>query len=151
MDAVTCRRCRRPLRSEASRAAGIGGRCAAIEAATQGLKPEQAGKAREVAADGGVVKVRPGVYRVSATSGEEAYVTAVTGQCTCPWGCRRASAAQKTCYHVAAARLAARPVLRPAPAPAPRRAIPLPPAPGDVWAALAAVGAVTADDMVPAF
>lgn len=104
-----CSRCRRPLRVSK----GIGPRCAAIEAATAGLKPEQAAKALEVIADHGVIATgHKGVYRVTATSGTETYLTALTGHCSCPWGCRRHSALAKTCYHVAAARLTAKPLIR---------------------------------------
>ena len=106
-ETITCKRCHRPLTSTGSRAAQMGPRCAAIEAATAGLKPEQAGKALEVIADGGVKRVRNGVYQVASTSGETVYLTSVKGICNCPHGLRAASVAR--CYHVAAARLAAKP------------------------------------------
>lgn len=104
---VKCRRCKRPLTASAS--AGIGPRCAAIEAATQGLKPEQAEKALELVADGGVVKVRKSVYAVASGDGERTYLACVNGNCTCAWGLKRTSAMKKTCAHVAAAILKARP------------------------------------------
>ena len=109
---ATCRRCRATLTAPASVAAGIGARCAAIEAATEGLKPEQTAKALELVADQGVTRVRRGVYQVTSADGTATYLTAVTGQCTCAWGCRRTSALAKTCYHVAAVKLTARPRLR---------------------------------------
>lgn len=143
---ATCRRCRATLTSPASVAAGIGPRCAALEAAMQGLSDRQRDKALEVLADGGVARVRDGVYRVSATSGEESYLVTLDGHCTCRWGACRVSALSKTCYHVAAARLAARPRLRPAKAlPAAPVAMPagdVPRLPGDVWGALEAMGAL---------
>jgi hypothetical protein len=108
---VKCSRCKRTLTSAASRALGIGPRCAAIEAAFRGLKPEQADKARELIADGGVVPTgHKGVYRIASGKGDAVYLTAVTGQCTCAHGLRVMTA--KPCYHVGAARLAAKPVQR---------------------------------------
>jgi hypothetical protein len=105
-----CERCRRPLKSASSRALGIGPRCAAIKAATKGLKPEQAEKVLEVIADGGVIATgRKGVYRVSSSKGDAAYLAHVNGNCTCAYGLRRTSAMSKTCFHVAAARLTAKP------------------------------------------
>lgn len=109
---VKCSRCKRALTSAASRLAKIGPRCAAIEAATRGLKPEQADKALELIADGGIAKVRDGVYRVTSTDGSASYLTSVNGNCTCAWGLRRTSAIAKTCYHVAAVKLTARPQIR---------------------------------------
>lgn len=109
---VKCSRCKRVLTSLASRLAGKGARCAAIEAATQGLKPEQADKALELIADGGIAPVRKGVYRVTSTDGESTYLTSVNGNCTCAYGLRRTKATAKTCYHVAAVKLTARPSIR---------------------------------------
>lgn len=108
---VKCRHCKRPLRAAASVAAKIGPRCAAIEAATEGLNVKQAEKALELVADGGVVKVRKNVFAVTAGEGEGHYLTALTGQCNCAWGLRRTSAEKKTCAHVGAAKLTARPRL----------------------------------------
>jgi hypothetical protein len=108
-----CERCHRPLKSASSRILGIGPRCAAIKAATEDLKPEQADKALELIADGGIVPTaHEGVYRVSSSKGDVVYLAAVTGQCSCAYGLRRLSGTAKTCYHVAGARLAARPVIR---------------------------------------
>jgi hypothetical protein len=107
---VKCSRCKRNLTSLASRLAGKGARCAAIDAATAGLKPEQADKALELIADGGIAKVRKGVYRVTSSDGESTYLTSVTGSCNCPHGLRAKTVAR--CYHVAAVRLTARPAIR---------------------------------------
>lgn len=106
---VKCSRCKRALTSAASVAAQIGPRCAAIEAATKGLNARQAEKAIELVADGGVVKVRKNVFAVTAGEGEGHYLTALTGQCNCAWGLRRASAEKKACAHVGAAILKAHP------------------------------------------
>lgn len=107
-----CRRCKRPLKSLASKLAGIGGRCAAIEAATEGLTSEQSSKALDLVSDGGVAKVREGVYQVTSSDGEATYLASVKGPCSCRWGLKRKSALTKVCVHVAAARLTARPVIR---------------------------------------
>ena len=109
---ATCRRCRATLTAPASVAARMGSRCAAIEAATAGLNAAQQAKALELVADHGVTPVRGSVYQVTSTDGTAVYLTAVTGQCTCAWGTRRTSAMAKTCYHVAAVKLTARPRLR---------------------------------------
>lgn len=108
---VKCRNCKRPLRSAASRAAGIGPRCAAIEAAFDGLNGKQRDKARDLIADNGVVKIRKGVYKVAANDGGAFYLTSVHGPCDCGWGLRRKSATTKPCAHVGAARLTAKPRL----------------------------------------
>jgi hypothetical protein len=107
---VKCSRCKRVLTSAASKFRRIGARCAAIEAATEGLKPEQTAKALELISDGGIVPVRKGVYRVTSTDGESTYLTSATGSCNCPHGLRAKTVAR--CYHVAAARLTARPAIR---------------------------------------
>jgi hypothetical protein len=99
-----CRRCKRhALRTPASRAAGIGARCAAIEAAFAGLSDKQADKARQLIIDKGIVKVRAGIYKMTAEGGEVTHTASVNGNCTCEWGIRRTSATKKTCYHVAVA------------------------------------------------
>lgn len=111
---VTCRRCRRPLRSVASRILGIGPRCAAIEAATEGLSPKQVEKMKQVILDGGVTPTRrPEVYRVAKEADGGVHIAHINGNCTCEWGLRRKSALSKVCYGVAAARLAHRPQIRP--------------------------------------
>lgn len=113
-ETVKCKRCKRPLTSLSSKLAGIGGRCAAIEAALGDLTADQQDKALEVIADGGVIETgRKGVYRVEASKGDTAYlVHAESGNCTCAWGLRHKSAAVKVCHHAGAARLKARPVIR---------------------------------------
>jgi hypothetical protein len=108
-ETVKCRHCKRPLRAAGSVAAGIGPRCAAIEAATKGLNAKQAEKAIELVADGGVVKIRKGVYAMPSSDGEGRYLTSVKGICNCPWGVKRTSAEKKPCAHVGAAILQARP------------------------------------------
>ena len=99
-----CRRCKRHnLRTPASRALGIGPRCAAIEAATAGLNDEQAAKALEAIADGAVVRTsRPGIAQVVSDDGTEVYTVSANGNCNCKWGVRRSSALIKTCWHPAA-------------------------------------------------
>ena len=97
-----CRKCKRTLRSATSIARGTGDRCAAIEAAFDGLSDKQADKARQLIVDGGVTRTsRKGIARVPAEATGEHYLTSVTGHCTCACGIRRKSATAKTCYHVA--------------------------------------------------
>lgn len=116
---VTCRRCHRPLTKSA--AAGIGPRCAAIEAATEGLSAKQVDKMEQLLADKAIVATsRKGVYKVVNEAGEVIHTCHVNGNCDCQWGLNRDSAGIKTCYHAAGAKLLARPVIRKtAPAPAP--------------------------------
>ena len=110
---VRCRKCHRTLRSAASIALGIGPRCAAIEAAFNGLNDKQQDKARQLIVDGGVARTsRKGIARVPSDETGEHYLTSVTGHCTCAWGIRRKSATTKTCYHVAVVRLEFTPRLR---------------------------------------
>jgi len=105
-----CRRChRKVLRSATSRAAGIGPRCAAIEAAFAGLSDKQRAKADQLITDKGIVKVRTGIYRAAGEDGHAEHIASVNGNCTCEWGRRRVSATTKTCYVVAVARLMAKP------------------------------------------
>ena len=108
-----CRRCHRALRSPASIALGIGPRCAAIEAAFNGLNDKQADKARQLIVDGGITRAsRKGIARVPSDENGRTYLTSVTGHCTCAWGLHRKSATTKTCYHVAVVRLEFAPLLR---------------------------------------
>lgn len=142
-----CRRCRRILKSAESAALGIGPRCAAIEAATDGLSEKQVDKLMQVILDKGVTPTnRKGVYRIAGEDGSAVHIAHVNGNCTCEWGRRRVSAATKPCYAVAAARLAARPVIRTRPQ-APAHA-PLTVPSDAIWAELAAMGAL---DEIPAF
>ena len=100
-----CGRCHRILRSPASIARGKGDRCAAIEAAFDGLSDKQRAKADQLITDKGIVKVRAGIYKMTAEGGEVTHTASVNGNCTCEWGVRRTSATKKTCYHVAVAKL----------------------------------------------
>lgn len=110
---VTCRRCHRVLTSPASRLAEVGPRCAAIEAATEGLNAKQIDKMMQLILDGAIVATsRKGVYRVVNEAGETVHLCHVNGNCTCEWGLRRKSAQTKVCYQVGAARLLARPQIR---------------------------------------
>jgi len=129
---VTCSRCGRQLRSAASVAAGIGPRCAAIEAATEGLNAKQLDKMAQLIIDQAIVATsRKGVYRVVNEAGEVTHTCHVNGNCTCEWGLRRKSAGAKVCYMAGAARLLATPLIRkPQPATAPVAL----PAADDVWA-----------------
>lgn len=131
---VACRRCRRPLRSACSIAAKIGPRCAAIEAATEGLNAKQLDKMAQLIIDKAIAATsRKGVFQVVNEAGEVERVCHVSGNCTCEWGQRRKSALTKVCYHVGAARLLATPLIRHrAPAPAPVAL----PASADIWAEL---------------
>jgi hypothetical protein len=99
---VRCERCHRPLTSPASRARGKGDRCAAIEAAFDGLSDKQRDKARQLIIDGGVTRTsRKGIALVPSDETGGHYITSVTGHCTCAYGVRRKTAMAKTCYHVA--------------------------------------------------
>jgi hypothetical protein len=110
---VTCRRCRRPLYSASSRILGVGPRCAAIEAATEGLSAKQVDKMKQVIIDGGVQPTsRPEVWRITNEAGTATHIAHVNGNCTCEFGLRRKSGLAKVCYGVAAARLMYRPQIR---------------------------------------
>lgn len=110
---VECRKCHRKLTAPASQAAGIGGRCAAIEAATEGLSAKQVDKMAQLIIDRAIVATsRKGIYKIVNEAGEVIHTVSVNGNCTCEWGLRRKSAETKVCYQVAAARLLATPVIR---------------------------------------
>lgn len=132
-----CRRCQRPLRSASSVALGIGPRCAAIEAATEGLNARQLDKMAQLILDKAIVRTnRKGVFHVVNEAGEVVHVTHVNGHCGCEWSRRIMTADVKPCYHVGAARLLDRPVIRkaaPAPAAAPVIALP---SSAEIWAAI---------------
>lgn len=137
---VTCSRCGRALRAAASAAAGIGPRCAAIEAATEGLSPKQVDKMTQVLVDNGVKATsRKGVYEVASQDGSVIRHACLDGTCDCEWGERR-DADAKVCYHVAAARLTAKPLIR---KPRPVLMPPALPASGAIWARLDSMGATT--------
>jgi hypothetical protein len=97
-----CTRCGRQLRDAKSVALGRGPVCdrkAKAEAAALAAKPEQAAKALELLADGGIEVLRPGrVWLVVSGNGEQRYRTAPAG-CTCPAGVRG-----RECYHRLAVR-----------------------------------------------
>ena len=78
-----CRKCHRPLRSAASVAAGIGPRCAAVEAATEGLNAKQIDKMAQLIIDKAIVATsRKGVYHVVNEAGEVLHIVHVNGNCT---------------------------------------------------------------------
>lgn len=102
-----CRRCGRGLRCAKSIELGYGPVClkrmlaeAATKAATTG-KVDQVAKAVELIRDGGVVPLRPRVWRTVASKGTDTYLTA-KGNCTCMAGLRG-----RTCYHQIAVQLLA--------------------------------------------
>lgn len=112
-EGITCKRCKRPLRSASSVALGIGPRCAAIEAATEGLSAKQLDKMAQLIIDKAIVATsRKGIYKIVNEAGEVVHTVSVNGNCTCEWGLRRKSAETKVCYQVAAARLLATPAIR---------------------------------------
>lgn len=112
-ETAKCRRCQRELKTLGSVLAGIGPRCAAIEAALGDLTADQQAKALELIEDSAILPVRNGTFEAVSTDGEETYrVHAHTGNCTCPAGLKRTSADAKPCYHAGAARLLARPAIR---------------------------------------
>jgi hypothetical protein len=137
---VTCRRCHRPLTSPASVAVKLGPRCAAIEAATEGLSARQIDKMQQLILDKAIVATnRKGVYHVVNEAGEVIHTCTVDGNCGCEWGQERTEDV-KVCYHVGAARLLARPVIRKT-APVVLAPVTLP-ASVDIWAELGALGAL---------
>jgi hypothetical protein len=139
---VTCRRCHRPLTSPASVAVKLGPRCAAIEAATEGLSARQINKMEQLIVDNAIVATnRKGVFHVVNELGEVVHVTHVNGHCTCEWSQRRMTEGVKVCYHVGAARLLAKPVIRKA-APVVAVAPVALSASADIWAELGALGAL---------
>lgn len=145
-ESLRCSRCGRKLTSASSVAAGIGPRCSAIQAATEGLSVKQVDKMEQLITDQAIVSTnRKGVYKIVNEAGEHIHTVSVNGNCTCEWGTRRTSADTKVCYMVAAARLLATPRIRKAAPVLPPVALP---ASADIWAELADLGAL---DMVPAF
>jgi len=105
---TNCLRCGRTLKSATSQARGYGRTCAARvrTAATvvdlSSYKPEQIDAARELIEDGGIIALRPRIFRTVSTDGTEFHLTATTGNCNCKAGLRGIR-----CYHVAAAQLLA--------------------------------------------
>lgn len=101
---TNCTRCGRKLTSPTSITRGYGKGCAAkIRRTTvEGFKPDQIDAARELIEDGGIIQIRPRIYRTVSTDGTEYHLTATTGHCTCKAGIRGTR-----CYHIAAALLLA--------------------------------------------
>lgn len=106
-----CLRCRRVLRSKTSCALGYGPGCrariraAALAEAVKGFAAAQVEKARELIADGGLIPVRPGVFRAVSSKGDATYLVSSKGICGCPGG-RRGTAVDR-CYHAASAKILA--------------------------------------------
>lgn len=108
VDAQTrCLRCGRALRAARSIRASYGPVCRArilaarLTEALRDFTAAQAGKARELIADGGLVPSgRPGVFRAVSSRGDESYL-AHSAACNCPGGLR----SSRLCYHVLAVRL----------------------------------------------
>lgn len=104
---IRCRKCHRVLRSAASIELGIGPTCQRKVVAEAKAKAEATGretqyaKAVELIRDGGVVLLRPRVWRTVASKGVDTYLTAATN-CTCQAGLRG-----RTCYHQMAVQLLA--------------------------------------------
>lgn len=100
-----CLRCHRVLRSATSIKAGMGAWCrarvraAALAEALREWSEAQVEKARELIADGGIVRTnRDGIFRAVSSDGTQNYLVAVTGNCNC-----RAGLLARRCYHTAAA------------------------------------------------
>lgn len=149
-----CLGCGRTLRSAAAVARGYGSGCwAKVRKAGRTVDlsawtVSQVEDARQAVEDGAVVpSTRSGVFQVVSSDGSEVYRTHADG-CTCPNGLKPRPG--RPCWHRAAVVI----VLGvPAPAVPARAPLALPPAPApvpadDVWAALEAVGAL---DLIPAF
>lgn len=103
-----CARCNRPLR----KTTGLGPVCARRTRAEQQYKPAQIDKARELAAERGVVdtgiRTQRGrrVFQVVASNGTDRYFTTAAA-CTCPRGLKGNATTAKPCYHTLAVVLAA--------------------------------------------
>ena len=101
-----CTRCHRKLHAAASKARGYGrfcwGRVIAKLAQLGGFTAEQLGKARELLEDGGLVRIRGAIARVTSSDGTATYMTAASGPCNCASGSRTRPA--RACYHVATVR-----------------------------------------------
>lgn len=101
-----CNRCGRTLRSAKSIARGYGPTCTskiakAAKIATE--KPAQVTKALELIELNAIVPVKGRtVFRSISSDGTRTYLTAATGQCTCPAGLK-----SRQCYHGLAASLIA--------------------------------------------
>lgn len=113
MQTTRCTRCRRPLR----KSVGMGPVCARRAAAERQYKPHQVDKARELAADHGIVdtgiRTQQGrrVFQVISSNGVDRYFTTIAA-CTCPHGLRAVRPSTRParpggCYHMLAARFLA--------------------------------------------
>jgi hypothetical protein len=104
---IRCRKCHRVLRSAASIELGLGPTChkkviaEARAKAAASAKPEQFAKAVELIRDGGVVPLRPRVWRTVASKGTGTYLTAATN-CNCPAGLRGRACYQQTAVQLLA-------------------------------------------------
>ncbi len=103
-----CHRCGRKLRAASSIAAGMGRGCraivraAAIAEAAKGYAATQVEKARELIADGGLIRTgRPAVFRAVSRKGDATYLTH-SPTCSCA-AAKRGTATP--CYHSLAAKL----------------------------------------------
>ena len=104
---TNCRRCHALLTSKKSVERQIGDRCLRLERQEQavknaGFKPSAVEKARQLIADGGIVRLRANVFQVVSSNGVDRYLTAPQS-CNCPAGIKGHFA----CYHRAAATLLA--------------------------------------------
>jgi hypothetical protein len=151
-----CLRCGRKLRSAEAVARGYGAGCwARVRSAERtadlsAWTESQIEDARQAIEDGAVVpSTRPGVFHVVSVDGTEVHRTHRNG-CNCTNGLKTQQ--PRPCFHRCAVVivLASQAPAVPVRAPLALLSVPVPaPAPaGDVWAALAAVGAL---DLVPAF
>jgi hypothetical protein len=101
---ANCLRCGRKLTSADSTRRGYGRTCRAkVRAAAKAkvaaaFKPATVAKAEELIEQGGIVAIRPRVFRVVASNGQGTYLTAPEA-CTCAAGLR----GKHVCYHRAAA------------------------------------------------
>lgn len=97
-----CTRCGRTLTAEESVRRGQGPVCwTKTRQATQTVTatPVQREKATELIEDGGIVQIRPTVFRTVSTDGTETYLSHPTN-CTCAGGIRG-----RVCYHQVAAQI----------------------------------------------
>jgi hypothetical protein len=103
-----CLRCGRALRAASSVRVGYGAWCrakiraAALTGAVKDFSARQIDKARELIADGGLIRTnREGIYRAVASTGSETYMVSAAGNCNCKAGL----IAKYRCYHAAAAQI----------------------------------------------
>jgi hypothetical protein len=150
-----CLRCGRALRNAAAVAKGYGKGCwrkvrqSELTVSSSPWSTAQIEDAHLAIVDGAVVPSgREGVFHVVSSDGSEIHLTHRDG-CNCVAGLK--TLPPRPCWHRRAVTVVLAASGASAEAPAPRAAIALPaaaPATDDVWAALEAVGAL---DLVPAF